>query len=1385
LSAGTKNADGSWSLTAAQLTGLKLTPPADYSGTLNLTVTASASVDSTTTRISGNLSVTIAPLADAPTLAVLPALGMEDQPIALNILGQVRDLDGSETLAYTVSGLPAGATLSAGTLVPGVGYVLQAGQLAGLTVTPPANFSGSFNLSITATATENVGGSLATTTVSLPVSVTGVADTPTLVLTPAAGLANAAIPLVIAPVLTDLDGSERLSVTISGVPSGAVLNHGMVAAVAADGSTTWSLSQGDLTGLTLTPAQSYSGTLNLAVKAIATESLSGSQANVSGFLAVTVAPALGAPNLGHADLSVSLGTTLGVEDQPISLNLLPGLSTVALAGDVNTVLVTGLPVGATLNHGTVQANGSYLLSLADLTGLQLIPPANYSQNFNLSVSFGVGAGANALTVNGSLAVQMSAAADLPTLAVANVAGAYHAAIPLTISGALSDLGGSESLTYLLSGIPNGARLSAGVNNGDGSWTVLPGQLTGLTITPPLNFNGNLPITVTAQSSTAGGSTNSVSQTLNVSVAAQVAQVLTGLLLPAINGLEDTSITIGTSLVSLNLLGALSVTIGGVPAGATLSAGTKNADGTWTVGQSLLSTLKITPPTNDSSDFQLGISVKVLGITTQIGLLNVNVEGVADLPTVTFSAAAGTEDQAVALSLSGVLGDLDGSEALSFVVKGLPAGTTLSAGRYNAGTGTWSVTAAEAVGLKLNPPANFSGTINFQVGAVASELEGNYNLNLKSVSATIAPMTDTPILTLAKASGSEGSAIALNVGVALGDTDGSESISGIQITGVPAGATLNHGASLGGGVWSLTAADLSGLTITPPADYSGTLTLGVSATAKDGTANAVSVSGNLSVAVAGVADTPTLTVPTSTLSVQQGATVALNLNSALVDTDGSETLTVTIGNLPAGATLSAGTNNGNGTWTVTAAQLSGLSLKLPDTVSGNLTLSVTARAEEAGSGSIAQVSSSVNLQVQGATPAIHLAALDVTTREDVAVPLDLRIATDALGVGGVVSVTVTGVPTGASLSAGTNNGNGTWTLTAAQLTGLKLTPPANSDADFNLGVTAKVTGLAGIDSSVTAQLHVTVLPVADMPSLNVAAAVGVSGHGIPLNIQSALTDLDGSEALHVTIAGVPVGGLLSAGTDNHDGTWTLAPGDLTNLSLLAPDGSSGTVNLTVTAKAVEGSDNSRTSLSANLSVAMTADTGALSDDILIAAGMDLSLLGGQSVSRAIISLDPLDFHQGDSLSLAGLHLETTATGKVMIASTNIELLDGGFNGTSHTLILSGTADASVYQSVLRSLSLEPGSEGGIRDITIDLYDQAGAVIPAGHHDLHHDMGNGGSAMAAMMAAPMPDIGGSDTGGLDGALLSDGLHVTDPFGHDGGSSTIDPSNDPLHRLDPTGT
>ena len=77
----------------------------------------------------------------------------------------------------------------------------------------------------------------------------------------------------------------------------------------------------------------------------------------------------------------------------------------------------------------------------------------------------------------------------------------------------------------------------------------------------------------------------------------------------------------------------------------------------------------------------------------------------------------------------------------------------------------------------------------------------------------APIADAPTLSTAPATGNEDSAIALSITPAL--TDSSETLS-IAISGVPTGATLSAGTNLGGGIWSLTSGQLSGLTITPPA-----------------------------------------------------------------------------------------------------------------------------------------------------------------------------------------------------------------------------------------------------------------------------------------------------------------------------------------------------------------------------------------------------------------------------------------------------------------------------------------------------------------------------------------------------------------------------------------
>jgi hypothetical protein len=95
-----------------------------------------------------------------------------------------------------------------------------------------------------------------------------------------------------------------------------------------------------------------------------------------------------------------------------------------------------------------------------------------------------------------------------------------------------------------------------------------------------------------------------------------------------------------------------------------------------------------------------------------------------------------------------------------------------------------------------------------------------------------------------------------------------------------------------------------------------------------------------------------------------------------------------------------------------------------------------------------------------------------------------------------------VPSGAVLSAGRDNGDGTWTLTPEELTGLTITPAPDSDADFTLTVTA--TSVHGESTASTvAELAVTVEAVSDAPVLEVSAGHGAEDTAIPLAIEAAL------------------------------------------------------------------------------------------------------------------------------------------------------------------------------------------------------------------------------------------------------------------------------------------
>ena len=1346
----------------------------DEAGVVTVTAKDGSGVDTVTGVEAlqfGETTYTIQEAADreaaAPTVAVTAAAGDEDTAIALDISAGLADTDGSESLAITISGLPAGAILSAGTDNGDGTWTLSGADLGGLTVTPPANSNQDFQLTVTATATEASSGDTASTVASFTVDVRGVADAPTLSVGDVSGAEDAAIALDLTAALADADGSETLTLTVSGMPEGAVLSAGTD-----NGDGTWTLTPAQLAGLTLTPAGNYGGSFDLSVTATATENDGDTASTTVGFT-VSVAGGADAPTL-------EVAAAEGTEDRAIALNIAAALTD---ADESLSIVIAGLPDGASLSAGTDNGDGTWTLSGDQLEGLTLTPPADSSDDFSLTVTATSTDGTSSASTVATLAVAVTGVADSPAVAVTAAAGNEDSAIALNIAAALTDGDGSETLGITIAGVPAGASLSAGTDNGDGTWTLSSADLTGLTLTPPADSNADFQLTVTATSGE-DGTTAATSSSFTVDVrgvadtptleighasdsvgvenlggstvvyqnvfgyyrmdesghpteggiiwanakdhvgesasvdgldaenvgffiipngfatnqgltdgmevsfrqnAAGRWMVLDGdgdVILgdgfasafftdPALNpdgkdheidsaaagtmnwedlrglgdadfndvnlnvdwdtsdadsrGLEDKAIRldIGAGLADTDGSESLSIVISDVPPGATLSAGTDNGDGTWTLTAGDLDGLTITPPDDSNEDFTLtvtAIATENDGDTTSVAAtLSVDVVGVADVPTVTVTNVTGAEDTAIPLDLASGLTDVDGSETLSLTVAGVPQGAILSAGTDN-GDGTWTLSAGDLANLTITPPTDYSGSFDLAVTATSTENDGDTASTAASFTVTVNPVADGPSLAAEDVAGLEDHWIPLDISAA---AMGEGEVVSLTLTNLPEGATLNAGTRNPDGSWTLTPAQLDGLAVLPPANSNDDFSLNVVATATDGTSTA-NVETTFEVVVTGVADTPTVTV--GDVTGAEDRAIPLDLSAGLGDLDGSETLSLTIGGLPEGASLSAGTDNGDGTWTLTPAQLEGLTLTPPENYGGSFDISVTATATE-NDGDTASTTALLTVTVEGGADAPTLAVTNAAGLEDNAIPLDIAAAlTDA---GESLSISIAGLPEGAALSAGTDNGDGTWTLTGDQLSGLTVTPPADSNEDFNLTVTA--TSTDGTSTASTAAiLAVAVTGVADIPSVAVSDVSGSVGDTLALDISAALSDLDGSEVLSVTIGGLPEGSVLSAGTDNGDGTWTLTNEQLDGLTVTPPAGSSADATLSVAVTTTED-DGDTATVTRSLDVDLRPEA---QDDVNVADFGSGRSVGGNVVTGANDAVSqPGAADAGSSLAVA--------------------------------------------------------------------------------------------------------------------------------------------------------
>ncbi len=1264
-------------------------------------------------------------VADAPSLNAGDVSGAEDSAITLDLSASLNDLDGgSETLSITISGVPEGAVLSAGTDNGDGSWTLSPGQLSGLTLTPPEDFSGSIDLDIAATSRE-ANGDTSTVNSSFTVDVTGVADGANLAVSDASGREDSAIALDIDTEL--LDGSENLSITIEGVPEGAVLSAGTD-----NGDGTWTLDVDQLEGLTTTPAENFSGDIDLSVLVSTTDG--DDSAVVMENLTVEVEGVADAPTLDVSDAS-------GNEDSAIALDIDAGL---ADSSEALTVTISGVPDGATLSAGTDNGDGTWTLGSDQLDGLTITPAEDFSGSLDLGVTATSADGSDVATSTGSITVDVGGVADAPTLDVSDASGNEDSAIALDIDAGLTD--SSETLTVTISGVPDGATLSTGTDNGDGTWTLSSDQLDGLTITPPDDFSGSFDLGVTATSAD-GEDVASATGSITVDVDGVAdAPILD---LSDASGNEDSAIALDIDAGLTDSSETLTLTISGVPDGATLSAGTDNGDGTWTLGSDQLDGLSITPPDDFSGSFDLGVtatSADGSDVTTSTGSITVDVDGVADAPTLDASDASGNEDSAIALDIDAGL--TDSSETLTVTISGVPDGATLSAGTDN-GDGTWTLGSDQLDGLTITPADDFSGS--FDLGVTATSADGSdVATATDSVTVDVAGVADAPTLDVSDASGNEDSAIALDIDAGL--TDASETLT-VTISGVPDGATLSSGTDNGDGTWTLSSGQLEGLTITPAEDFSGSFDLGVTATSADGE-DVASATGSITVDVDGVADAPSLDVSNS--SGSEDSAIALDIDAGL--TDSSETLTVTISGVPEGATLSAGADNGDGTWTLSSDQLEGLTITPAEDFSGSFDLGVTATSADGSD--VATSTGSITVDVDGVADAPMLDVSDASGNEDSAIALDINAGlTDSSE---TLTVTISGVPDGATLSAGTDNGDGTWTLGSDQLDGLSITPPDDFSGSFDLGVTATSADGSDVATS-TGSITVDVAGVADAPTLDVSDASGNEDSAIALDIDAGLTD--SGETLTVTISGVPDGATLSAGTDNGDGTWTLSSDQLDGLALTPAEDFSGSFDLGVTATSADGSDVATSTGSITVDVDGVADAPTLdvsdasgNEDSAIALDIDAGLADSSETLTVTISGVP----DGATLSAGTDNGDGTWTlGSDQLDGLSITPSDD-FSGSFDLGVTATSADGEDIATATDSITVDVT---GVADApTLDVSDASGNEDSAIALDIDAGLADSSETLTVTISG-VPDgatlSAGTDNGDGTWTLNSDqleGLTIT---------------------------
>ena len=262
-------------------------------------------------------------------------------------------------------------------------------------------------------------------------------------------------------------------------------------------------------GIEFVPRENYSGDVTLTVKAISTEDARGDEVAVKSARAIAVEIVTILPS---ADAPVVKGNAVGPEDTVIDIPISVTLSDKDGSESYVMHITGGVPEGAKIfgaNGVEVLpgADGIYHLTTEDAEALAILPPHDYSSAgqsdivlANIFVITDTSEGGTSVqNFTHDITIKVVGISDEPATKNIFVDAAEDEPISLgaaigDASEVLSDVDGSESLTYVLAGLPSGVVPTSDISDevlflGSGKYQVTAAAMATLKLPPKQHFSG--------------------------------------------------------------------------------------------------------------------------------------------------------------------------------------------------------------------------------------------------------------------------------------------------------------------------------------------------------------------------------------------------------------------------------------------------------------------------------------------------------------------------------------------------------------------------------------------------------------------------------------------------------------------------------------------------------------------------------------------------------------------------------------------------------------------------------------------------------------------------------------------------------------------------------